>query len=79
MYLLLIDQCDPSFKNKLKTTKGYYKAHNAQDGIKLLYLIMSVPCGMEAHLKVKWSIIKAEKCLYTFFQSRNTTNYDYTK
>ena len=46
MYFLFTDKCDPSLKIKLKETKRYDKAHNTQDDIKLLELMMIIVCGM---------------------------------
>ena len=45
-YSLFTDQYDLSLKTKIKVTKGYNKAHNAQDFIKILDFIGSVVCGM---------------------------------
>ena len=40
---------------------------------------MRVVCGVEAHLQGTLDILKADKCLKTFFQRSNTTNNDYMK
>ena len=74
-----MDQCNISLKTKLKGTKGYTKAQNKQDGINILEIIRSIVCGMEAHLQGTWDTMKSNKCLYTFFQWRNTTRNDYMK
>ena len=66
-----------SLKTKLKGGKWYNKALIAQDAMKLLELVRSIVCGVEAYLKVTWAMMKANKCLYTFFHKRNTTNNDY--
>ena len=77
LYLLFTDQCESSLKTKLKVTKWYDKACNVQAGIKLLELIRSFVCGVEADLQGTRSVMKADKRLYTFFQRRNTTNDNY--
>ena len=79
LYLLFIDQRDPSLKIKLKGTEGHERAHNTQDCIKLLELIMSVDYGVEAHLQGNWATMKSENFLYEFFQKRNRKNYDFMK
>ena len=70
-------QAVPQDQNKI--TKGYDKSHKAKHGIKLLELIGSVVCDVKAHMQGTWATMKAKKCLYTFFQRRNTTNEKYMK
>ena len=72
LYLLFTDKCEPSLKTKRKGKKWYDKACNMQAGIKLLELIRSFVCGVEVNLQGTRSVMKADKCLYTFFQRRNT-------
>ena len=63
LYSLFTYQCEPSLKTKLKRTKGYDKAHNMQDGIKLMELIRIIVCVVESHLHVNWSTMKTYKHL----------------
>ena len=77
--MLLTDQCKPYLKTKIKGKRGYDNAHKSQDSIKLPELVRSVVCGVKAHLKGTWYMMKTKKLLYTFFQRRNTTKKDYMK
>ena len=79
IYSLFSDQCKTFLNYKLKVTNGCNKFHNTQDGVKILKIIKSVICGMEAPLQGTWYIMKDYTCLYTLFQCRNTTNNDYMK
>ena len=63
MYLLFTDKCDLSLKIKLKETKRYDKAHNTQDDIKLLELMIIIVCGMLANIQGTWYMMKADKSL----------------
>ena len=58
-------QYEPSLKPKQKGNNGGDKAHNMEDVIKLLDIIRSIVCGVEAHLQGTWSRMKAYKYLYT--------------
>ena len=40
---------------------------------------MRIIYGVEAHIQGTWAMIKSDKRLYTFYQRRNTKNYDYMK
>ena len=60
LYLLFTGKFNLSLNIKLEGTKGYDKAHTAQDGIKPLDLIRSVVCVVEAHLQGTWDMIKSE-------------------
>ena len=71
LYYMFKYQCDPSLKTKLKGPKWYNKAHNPEDGIKLLDLISRVAYDVEAHLQGTWVRIKDRKHIHTFFQRRN--------
>ena len=79
MWFPFNNQRKRSPKIKLKGTKGHKKSHNTQDGVKILEIISSVACGIEAHIQGIWAIIKVVKRLYTLFQYSNTTNNDYMK
>ena len=79
IYSLFADQCKTFLIYKLKVTNGCNKFHNPQDGVNILKIIKSVICGIEAHLKGTWYIMKEYKCLYTLLQCRNTPNNDYMK
>ena len=79
IYSLFNEECKTYLTVKLKFSEGYDKAHNSQDSIKLLDIIRSAVFGMEALLQGPWSMMKANKSLYTLLQRSNTKNNEYMK
>ena len=58
IYSLFSDQFKTFLNYKVKVTNGCNKAHNTQYGVKIMEIIKSDICGMEAHLQGTWAIMK---------------------
>ena len=50
LFSLLLEQCSPEMKNRVRGTKGFTEVDSAQHGVNLLAIIREIMCGMEEHL-----------------------------
>ena len=77
LFGVLINQCSPAMRNRLKGTKGYSDAHDAQDGIVLLDMIRMQMCGVQTHVQPTCGFATALLKICTFYQKEDVSNDTY--
>ena len=79
LYSLLLEQCSPEMKNRVRGTKGFGEVDSAQHGVNLLAIIREIMCGVEEHLQHTWGMVQVDKLLYTAFQRPQESNDEWIK
>ena len=79
MYTLIIRQCLPNLKSKIKGSNPFVKVDNEKDIIQLLLTIRGFCCRFNDHQQPTWALEQATHQVSTYYHAHDVTNTEYVE
>jgi hypothetical protein len=78
-HTLVLGQCSPDLKSKIKGADAYSQADGNQDVVQLLKIIRGHCCKFDKNQQSTYALKSAKHCVGTYYQAYETTITEYVE